>query len=102
MKLHQVFPRSRVLLSSAFILALYATPVTYDFEHGQWQAKGAYADDDECDDDCGVDVAISLGDDAVIILGDDDYDHGHDYDDDDDDRGYGYGYDDNDDDDDDN
>lgn len=51
MKLHRPMSRSCVLLSSALMLALYATPVTYDFEHGQWQAKGAYAADSGNDDE---------------------------------------------------
>lgn len=51
MKLHSAFSRSRVVLSSTLIMALYATPVTYDFEHGQWQSQVAYAADSGSDDE---------------------------------------------------
>lgn len=64
------------------MLALYAVPVTYDFEHDQWQATVAYADDDGWDDDVrSVDVVIHLGDDGVIVLGGDDDTNPYDNDD---------------------
>ncbi|TNI67715.1 hypothetical protein CF133_22350, partial [Aeromonas salmonicida] len=43
MKTRHPLSRRHLLLSGAIALALYAMPVTYDFEQGHWQPNAAFA-----------------------------------------------------------